>query len=510
MNKINSYISGLRTEFREAKRDFKRNVNKEDKNYILALSILAGLGTFFLAGLGGFITFKALVDKYKVSKSADSIPSTSSMKRAASTVLSPSSSLPLSIKRLKKAFWSRSNGEKFEKARGIKFLESSYKKYIDAEYAGNPSSKTKSAHDKLIEAANIQGALYIGAQGDGNCGYHAFMASILISIAMDPDCWQKLGSFIKKLEKMNRKYAKLFDDFGDKKRIGDIKRGFKECIDELREVQKNQDTEKLLLLLKDAEFFPKMSSALRFFACAIDLDNFNNMDPEKIDDETIDKMVIFILSAQKDLPEATSPPKSVPDPGDEPVEPQKPEKPKEEETRQHFAKTEPSPYHQKLAQDAGVCRDFAEEKRLYQGLLRDYGEKAKKYASKKKAWDEYRSDEEQVEQYETQLDEYKEKDKEYRRQVIDKSKMEMAEELAQNALLDLSKKTAKPEQHANQQNIQNLARELGIFYWIGSIKEGEDSYSEVVFPEKTAKKPLAVVHMLCKDARHFDVLIPRQ
>lgn len=88
MNKINSYISNFKTAFQTAKHDFNSNVSEENKRYILAWSIVAGLGTFFLAGLGGFITFKVLVEKCKISRSADSIPTTSGVSSVASSVLS--------------------------------------------------------------------------------------------------------------------------------------------------------------------------------------------------------------------------------------------------------------------------------------------------------------------------------------------------------------------------------------------------------------------------------------
>lgn len=68
MPKINSYINPCSKGFKTAaKNDFK-TLTKCQKALTITLTIFTGLATCFLFGIGGFATFKALVDHFKAKK----------------------------------------------------------------------------------------------------------------------------------------------------------------------------------------------------------------------------------------------------------------------------------------------------------------------------------------------------------------------------------------------------------------------------------------------------------
>lgn len=63
LSKINNQINRFSTGFSQATKDFNK-LTAGQKILTVALSSLMGLATIFLGGIGGFATFKALVDKF--------------------------------------------------------------------------------------------------------------------------------------------------------------------------------------------------------------------------------------------------------------------------------------------------------------------------------------------------------------------------------------------------------------------------------------------------------------
>lgn len=65
---INNHINPFSKGFSQATRDFE-NLTTIQKIITIALSVITGLATILLGGMGGFATFKALVDNFKIEKS---------------------------------------------------------------------------------------------------------------------------------------------------------------------------------------------------------------------------------------------------------------------------------------------------------------------------------------------------------------------------------------------------------------------------------------------------------
>lgn len=64
---VKNYVNPFSKEFGQAVKDFKKLTTCQ-KIVTVALSVLVGLATCFLLGIGGFATFKALVDAFKIEK----------------------------------------------------------------------------------------------------------------------------------------------------------------------------------------------------------------------------------------------------------------------------------------------------------------------------------------------------------------------------------------------------------------------------------------------------------
>jgi hypothetical protein len=67
MNYINGYINPFSDRFKQATEEFT-NLKRFEQFVTISLTIITGLGTLFFGGIGGFATFRLLVDRFKIKK----------------------------------------------------------------------------------------------------------------------------------------------------------------------------------------------------------------------------------------------------------------------------------------------------------------------------------------------------------------------------------------------------------------------------------------------------------
>jgi hypothetical protein len=67
MESINGYINPFSDRFKQATQEFAA-LSGFEQFVTVSFTIITGLGTLFLGGIGGFATFRALVDKFKIKK----------------------------------------------------------------------------------------------------------------------------------------------------------------------------------------------------------------------------------------------------------------------------------------------------------------------------------------------------------------------------------------------------------------------------------------------------------
>lgn len=68
ISRLNGYINPFSIDFKQSVKKY-RHLRSQDKALTLCLSILAGLGTLFLGGIGGYATFRSLVENFNNKKS---------------------------------------------------------------------------------------------------------------------------------------------------------------------------------------------------------------------------------------------------------------------------------------------------------------------------------------------------------------------------------------------------------------------------------------------------------
>lgn len=132
-----------------------------------------------------------------------------------------------------------------------------FSQWLDNEYP-NKQSPTYKAYQSLSQSLELNNAYLVGIRGDGNCGFRAMIASLLLQLAADPQCQNKCNTLTKILDR-------LINDTKDS--IPGFDKLNQKCLQDLKNC--NGNPAKLADLLNQDDFMNQLTSVFRFLSNAI-------------------------------------------------------------------------------------------------------------------------------------------------------------------------------------------------------------------------------------------------
>jgi hypothetical protein len=143
-----------------------------------------------------------------------------------------------------------------------------FDQWLDKEYQ-NKQSQTYVAYRSLAQSEGLNGALFVGIRGDGDCGFRAMIVSMFLELAKDPQFKTKLPLFIEQLNAVVERYHQTIPGFDNLNC---------QCLQKLNLVRTPKE---LVELLNDDAMVGDLTRVFRFLSNAILIQEFDHL-PEEV------------------------------------------------------------------------------------------------------------------------------------------------------------------------------------------------------------------------------------